>query len=66
MNNLNNHRQPEPALGFSVADIYFILFRHKKAIALMTFLGIVSTLVSVMYLISSFASDLNGGSCRKK
>ncbi len=42
MNNLNNNSHHEPALGFSLADIYFILFRHKKAIVVMTLLGLLA------------------------
>ncbi len=40
MNNENNHRNFEPSVGFSLADIYFILFRHKRAIVVLTLLGI--------------------------
>lgn len=42
MNNLNNNRHHEPAFGFSLSDIYFILFRHKKAIVVLTLLGLVA------------------------
>ena len=42
MNNMNNHRQHEPALGISLADIYFIVFRHKRAIVLLTLLGLLA------------------------
>jgi uncharacterized protein involved in exopolysaccharide biosynthesis/Mrp family chromosome partitioning ATPase len=42
MNNVNNNRHHEPALGFSLADIYFILFRRKKAIVLLTLLGMLA------------------------
>ena len=40
MNNMNNHRQHEPALGISLADIYFIVFRHKWVIVLLTLFGL--------------------------
>ena len=39
MNNMNNQR-PEPALGISLGDIYFIVFRHKRAILFLTMLGL--------------------------
>ena len=42
MTNMNNHRPPEPAFGFSLADIYFIIFRHKRAILLLSLLGLVA------------------------
>ena len=42
MNNLNNNRHHEPALGFSLSDIYFILFRHKRAIVVLTLLGLLA------------------------
>ena len=42
MNNANNNRQHEPALGITMADIYFIVFRHKKAIVFLTLLGLLA------------------------
>lgn len=38
MNHLN-HQPHAPAFGISLADIYFILFRHKRAIILLSLLG---------------------------
>ncbi len=39
---MNYDRPSEPALGISLADIYFILFRHKRVIVLLTLIGLVA------------------------
>lgn len=37
---MNNSRQSEPAAGMSLGDIYFVLFRHKWKILLLSLAGI--------------------------
>ena len=57
MNNMNNHRQHEPALGISLADIYFIVFRHKRAIVLLTLLGLLAGAAFFLTQQPPFQSD---------
>ena len=39
---MNNSRNNEPAIGIQVADIYFVVFRHKWKILLLTLAGIIA------------------------
>ena len=57
MNNLNNNRQHEPALGLSLADIYFIVFRHKRVIILLTLLGMIAGVAYYFTQQPPFQSD---------
>ena len=57
MNSMNNNRPHEPALGISLADIYFILFRRKKAIVILTLLGLAAGVVYYFLRQPPYQSD---------
>jgi len=42
---MNTNRTPETPAGISPADIYFVLFRHKWKIILLTLLGLAAATI---------------------
>ncbi len=46
---MNNSQHNEPSLGFSLGDVYFVIFRHKWKILLMMLLGVAAA--TAFYLV---------------
>lgn len=54
---MNNNRRPEPGSGITLKDIYFVLFRHKWKLIVLSALGLLSAVAYCFLRPTPFQSE---------